>query len=204
MTLNQPTSPNSPTLQHPQEDPSDPQKDTREAVSAFTASLHSLGANYTSDLVDRAKNLHGNSEALRAQEEQLARTTADLHKQNNEWGKVADEARNGLKEIGDVQNWAEMIERDLLVVEEMLGVVEEEDFERERERERGVDIGESDGEMDIDGQAVNGSQNGNGGLNGGLNGNGKIGGEDGEDGKAMGKGNAKAKGPEKKGWFSWW
>ncbi|BCS26573.1 uncharacterized protein APUU_51284A [Aspergillus puulaauensis] len=200
MTLNQPSSPNSQNLQHPQEDPSDPQKPTREAVSAFTASLHSLGANYTSDLVDRAKNLHGNSEALRAQEEQLARTTADLHKQNNEWGKVADEARNGLKEIGDVQNWAEMIERDLLAVEEMLGVVEEEDFERERERERGVDIGESDGEMDIEGQAVNGSQNGNGGLNG----NGKIGGEDGEDGKAMGKGNAKAKGPEKKGWFSWW
>lgn len=35
-----------------------------------------------------------------------------------------DGARQGLKEIGDVQNWAEMIERDLLVVEEVLRQVE--------------------------------------------------------------------------------
>ncbi|KAL4920139.1 hypothetical protein BDW62DRAFT_199227 [Aspergillus aurantiobrunneus] len=176
----------------------DPQKPTREAVSAFTASLHSLGANYTTDLVDRAKTLHGNSEALRTQEEQLARTTADLRRQNAEWGKIADEARNGLKEIGDVQNWAEMIERDLLVVEEVLGAVEEEDLvgdlDLDLERRGAGEGGERGDERSVGegggGVVLNG--------NAGVNGDGKRNGE--EDGKGKGKG----KEPEKRGWFSWW
>ena len=31
---------------------------------------------------------------------------------------MADESRGKLKEIGDIQNWAEILERDLLVLEE--------------------------------------------------------------------------------------
>ena len=38
---------------------------------------------------------------------------------------MTDKARDGLKEIGDVQNWAEVIERDLLVLEETVRMVEE-------------------------------------------------------------------------------
>lgn len=47
--------------------------------------------------------------------------------------------RDGLKEVGDVQNWAEMIERDLLVLEETVKLAEE---RKEEERE-----GEGEGEM---------------------------------------------------------
>ncbi|KAL4958778.1 uncharacterized protein BDV14DRAFT_206296 [Aspergillus stella-maris] len=180
------------------------------AVSAFTASLHSLGQNYTSSLVDRAKVLHENSAALESQEEELARTTANLAKQNNEWEKIADEARTGLKEIGDVQNWAELIERDLLVVEDVLAALEEDcgeergegrvvGDEQDNRRERVVDV---DGDVDM--ETVNGNANVNatGNLNGGLDRNGD--GKNGSAGRPGEAGKGKGKVPEKKGWFSWW
>ncbi|KAL2825197.1 hypothetical protein BDW59DRAFT_161911 [Aspergillus cavernicola] len=177
------------------------QSQSLEATSAFTATLHSLGTTHTASLVDRTKNLHNNASALRAQEDQLARTTADLGRQNTEWEGLAGDIRDGLKEIGDVQNWAEVLERELLVVEEVLRGVEEEDGEEEG---RGRDM-EGRGE----GRGLNG------GVNGGLlNGNGKIDEEEGgeeedeeEDGKGKkGKGRRKGKEtePAKRGWFNWW
>ncbi|KAL4874680.1 hypothetical protein BJY04DRAFT_10646 [Aspergillus karnatakaensis] len=177
----------------------------KQATSAFTASLHSLGTNYTSALVDRAQNLHQNASALKAQEHQLQKTTEALGKLNNEFEGLAKDARKGLKEIGDVQNWAEIIERELLVVESVVGRLEEEDEEdRERERERrdgGGDLyGDSDMEREGEREGVRGSgeEVGNGDLNGVV----KVGGEDGK-----GKGKDKGKGKEtaqKKGWFGWW
>ncbi|KAL3474918.1 hypothetical protein BJX99DRAFT_259837, partial [Aspergillus californicus] len=172
-------------------------------TSAFTASLHSLGANYTGQLVERAKTLHGNSAALSSQEEQLARTTGDLRRQNESWGVVAEEARRGLKEIGDVQNWAEMIERDLLVVEESLRLAE---------------LGDGDGDYEGDGDGDERSEEGRGEdrdgrkrvnvdeieerVNGGVNG--KVDEDEEEDAKSKGKARAKGKEAVKKGWFSWW
>lgn len=122
-----------------------PSQRTLEAKAAFTASLRSAGANYDAELRDRARTLHENAAALDKQEAELRRTTAELSRQNEQWAKVADTAREGLKEIGDVQNWAELIERDLLVVEEMLREVEG--------REDGVGDGEGEeGRMGMDGK----------------------------------------------------
>ncbi|KAL2811045.1 hypothetical protein BJX63DRAFT_433735 [Aspergillus granulosus] len=182
----------------PPPDPSQPpstseNKQTLEAKSAFTASLHSLGANYTSELVERAKILHSNSTALTAQEEQLAKTTEALRKQNESWEGIAEDARKGLKEIGDVQNWAEMIERDLLVVEETLRIAEAEEMDRERYS--------SDGE-----RGSYSEEEGVRGVNGGveLNGNGKVGEEEGQKGKTGNGKEPTTTQPEKKGWFAWW
>ncbi|KAL4739300.1 hypothetical protein BDV11DRAFT_187942 [Aspergillus similis] len=186
----------------------DPVSDTLDprtlATSAFTASLHSLGQNYTSALVDRAQNLHSNSQALKNQEAQLARHTESLRKQNDAWEKVADEGRNALKEIGDVQNWAEMIERDLLVVEDVLGGLERE-FEEEEGRGNMGEDGDfrmegaegGDGrELDHGGSMVNGVANVNVKMNGKVDR--EDGEEDGNDKKGKGK-----QAPSKKGWFSW-
>ena len=107
----------------------------------------------------------------------MRRATEQLAKQNDQLAKVADQARDGLKEIGDVQNWAELMDRDLLIVEETVRLAEE-------------------GEGDYHGLG-NGYGHGNG-EDGGLEGNGRVNGfgEEVEDGDKNGK--------KGKGWFQWW
>ncbi|PGH16870.1 hypothetical protein AJ79_01514 [Helicocarpus griseus UAMH5409] len=102
-------------------------QETTEARAAFTASLTSVGTNLDADMRLRAQALHDNSAAINKQEEKLKKTTNELAKQSKELEKLADQGREGLKEVGDLQNWAELIERDLLVVEESLRLAEEED-----------------------------------------------------------------------------
>jgi len=133
----------------------------KEALAAFTATLHSVGTNLEAPLRDRAANIQSNALALERQEAELAENTARLARQNEQWVGLADETREGLKEIGDVQNWAEMIERDLLALEDMMDDVEG--------RDGGDGSGRGEGEGEMDG-LENG--NGNGHVDGG-DGNGK-------------------------------
>lgn len=59
-------------------------------------------------------------------------TTESLEKESQKYEKMLGDAGKGLKEIGDVQNWAETLERDMLVLEEMMETVEgEEEMRRE-------------------------------------------------------------------------
>lgn len=106
------------------EEPSQAQR-TAEARLAFTASLNSVGSNLDADLQARARDLHKNSASLSKQEADLQKNTAELVKQSDQAQKLIDQTRDGLKEIGDVQNWAEMLERDLLVLEETMRLAEE-------------------------------------------------------------------------------
>ncbi|KAK2742761.1 hypothetical protein FQN55_007702 [Onygenales sp. PD_40] len=102
-------------------------QETAEAKTAFTASLTSVGTNLDVRLRHRAQDLHDNEAAIAKQEDQLKKTTVELSKQSNELEKLADQGREGLKEVGDLQNWAELIERDLLMVEETVRLADEED-----------------------------------------------------------------------------
>ncbi|KAL5364164.1 hypothetical protein BJX96DRAFT_156841 [Aspergillus floccosus] len=170
---------NSPNQPSPDINIPSPQR-TAEAKAAFEASLRSVGANYESDLRDRARNLHENAAALDKQEDDVRRATGALAKQNDQLAKVADQARDGLKEIGDVQNWAELIERDLLVIEETVRLAEEREEEENkrshaRERRRGI-TAEGDDDVLM------------------VNGNGAV-----EENRSM-----KDAMPPKKGWFGWW
>lgn len=157
----------------------------QEALAAFTATLHSVGTNLETPLRDRASLISANEAALQRQEAELAEHTAQLARENAAWAGLADETREGLKEIGDVQNWAEMIERDLLALEEMMGEVEGKNLEGEGEEE-GEDSGE-DGDRDGEVQNRDVLVNGNGSGNG--NGKGK---------KVDGRGN------QSKSWLRWW
>jgi uncharacterized protein (DUF3084 family) len=98
----------------------------REARAAVLASLSSIGTSIDADIRTRTADLHANSEAIVKQEKELAKQTAALRKESNKWQKLGDTSTKKLNEIGDVQNWAEMLERDLLVLEETVRLVDEE------------------------------------------------------------------------------
>ncbi|KAJ4353115.1 hypothetical protein N0V95_003649 [Ascochyta clinopodiicola] len=88
--------------------------------TAVLASLSSIGTSIDADLRTRTADLHANSAAIAKQEKELAKQTAALKKESDKWQKLGDTSTKKLNEIGDVQNWAEMLERDLLVLEETL------------------------------------------------------------------------------------
>ena len=101
------------------------EKPISEARTAVVASLNSTGASLEGELKTRAKDLHANSSVIADQEKELTKQTALLAKQAKQWQNLADCSTKKLNEFGDIQNWAEMIERDLMVVEETLHLVNE-------------------------------------------------------------------------------
>src|SRR5580704_12964495 len=103
---------------------SDSAKQTAEAKAAVTASLSSVGGSIDSEITSRAADIHSNAAALEKQEKELAKQTAALAKQTTQLQKMADSSTKKLNDLGDVQNWAEVIERDLLVLEETMRLVE--------------------------------------------------------------------------------
>ncbi|KAL8642007.1 MAG: hypothetical protein Q9226_008558 [Calogaya cf. arnoldii] len=97
-----------------------------EARTAFTASLLSAGTSTVqSDLQARAGDLHANAAAIDKQEQELLKETRNLGKESDKWQKLVDDGARGIKETGDVQNWAEMLERDLCVLEDTMAMTEE-------------------------------------------------------------------------------
>jgi DNA anti-recombination protein RmuC len=111
---------------------SDRAHETAEARTAFVASLTSVGTNLDADMRARAATLHENNASLAKQEDDLKKTTQSLAKQTTELEKMAEQASQSLKEVGDLQNFAEMMERDLLILEETLDLAEEEDRKQGR------------------------------------------------------------------------
>ena len=99
--------------------PADPQR-TAEARAAFTAHLTSIGNTHISSLEGRVSDIHSNSSAISKQEADVVKQTKKLAVEAKKHQKVADDAAEKLKELGDIQNWAEVLERDLLVLEETM------------------------------------------------------------------------------------
>ena len=128
-------------VEQPPPPPPDPQR-TAEARAAFTAHLTSIGNSHISSLEGRVSDIHNNSAAISKQEDDVAKQTRKLAVEAKKYQKVADDAAGKLKELGDIQNWAEVLERDLLVLEETMkmGEAGEDDWETDEE----VDEGESD------------------------------------------------------------
>ncbi|MCJ1458237.1 hypothetical protein MMC28_008608 [Mycoblastus sanguinarius] len=118
----------------PSQEPPDPQR-TAEARAAFTAHLASIGNSHISSLETRVSDIRNNSTAISKQEDEIAKQTKKLAAESKKHQKVADEARGKLKELGDIQNWAEVLERDLLVLEETMRMGEggEDGWETEEE-----------------------------------------------------------------------
>lgn len=62
---------------------------------------------------------------MQKQENDLKKATEGLKKENDKLVKEVREGQKKVKELGNVQNWAEMLERDFLVLEETLRLANE-------------------------------------------------------------------------------
>lgn len=98
----------------------DSQLHVAEARAALIASMSNM---LDSELQSRASLLHANAAALSRQEQDVSRATEALRKENDKLAKVARDAGRKIKELGNVQNWAEVLERDFLVLEETMRLV---------------------------------------------------------------------------------
>lgn len=85
--------------------------------------MSNIGSSLDHTLRSRAENLHANSKQLEKQQKDVVKATDGLKKENQKLAKLADEGSKKLKELGNVQNWAEMLERDFLVLGETLRLV---------------------------------------------------------------------------------
>jgi len=95
-----------------------------EARAAVLASLQSAGSSYDVHFQRRARDIHENSAAIAQQEAGVQAQTKALSAASFKFDKEVAKATKSLKDIGDVQNWAEMLERDMLVLEETLRLAE--------------------------------------------------------------------------------
>ncbi|KAI1281683.1 hypothetical protein F5Y07DRAFT_266650 [Xylaria sp. FL0933] len=98
----------------------DSQLHVAEARAALVASMSNM---LDSELQSRASLLHANAAVLSRQEQDVAKATEALRKENDKLAKVAKDAGRKIKELGNVQNWAEVLERDFLVLEETMRLV---------------------------------------------------------------------------------
>ncbi|KAI0161489.1 hypothetical protein GGR57DRAFT_454965 [Xylariaceae sp. FL1272] len=140
--------PNRPTDLNPTLPTRSSQLHIAEARAALVASMSNM---LDTELQSRASLLHSNAAALSRQERDVIKATEALRKENDKLAKVAQDAGRKIKELGNVQNWAEVVERDFLVLEETVRLVK-----------RGSDDGSSMGcsDPDCDGCCWGGSESG--------------------------------------------
>ncbi|KAF7858467.1 hypothetical protein EAF04_009067 [Stromatinia cepivora] len=153
--------------------PSSPEtaRQIAEARTALNASIQNIFTPHEHALKLRAQNLHQNSSALTKQENELKKEIGKLGKEGDKLEKVVREGQKRVKELGNVQNWAEVLERDFLVVGEVLRLVQGSEDESEGWSDDGCegvygwsgDEGDGDGDQDGDqdgGVRLNGSDGG--------------------------------------------
>jgi hypothetical protein len=102
----------------------------REARAAVLASLESAGSAYAEEVQDRATDIHSQSKTIQNQERDLTKNTKALAKENKLLQREADRGLKAIKELGDAENWADVLERDFLVLEETMRLVDEEKLRR--------------------------------------------------------------------------
>ncbi|KXH46382.1 hypothetical protein CNYM01_09986, partial [Colletotrichum nymphaeae SA-01] len=88
-----------------------PSPDQQHHISeARAAVVASIGNMLDGELQTRARMLHANAAALDKQERDVVRATEALRKENDKLAKFSGDAARRVKELGNVQNWAEVLE----------------------------------------------------------------------------------------------
>jgi hypothetical protein len=102
----------------------------RQVAEARAAVVASMSNMVDTELQTRAGILHDNAAALAKQEKDVEAATAGLRREREKLQREADKAARKLKELGNVQNWAEVLERQFLVLEETMRLANDSASER--------------------------------------------------------------------------
>jgi uncharacterized protein (DUF3084 family) len=102
----------------------------RQVAEARAAVVASMSNMVDTELQTRAGILHDNAAALAKQEKDVEAATVGLRREREKLQREADKAARKLKELGNVQNWAEVLERQFLVLEETVRLANDSASER--------------------------------------------------------------------------
>lgn len=100
------------------------QETARAAQARLAQDLAAIPAALEAPLVEKITEIHANQKLIRAQVDRLEADVQLLRKLNKKCGTFTTSTRNKLKEYGDVQNWAELVDQDLRVIEETIRIIQ--------------------------------------------------------------------------------
>ncbi|EFX06450.1 hypothetical protein CMQ_6771 [Grosmannia clavigera kw1407] len=109
------------------------QHDIAEARQAIDASIANL---LDTQLQDRATLMHENMRSIAGQQRDLSRAVAGLRKANDGLTRLVHEFTGSYKEMGHVQNWAEIQYQNISALEETMRLVRERRAREEQREER--------------------------------------------------------------------
>lgn len=107
----------------------------------------------------RAADIGAAHSSIAKQREGVEASTTKLAKESDRLTKEAEKADDVLKDIGNVDNWAQLLDRDISVLEETLRIVDEEEEMEDGEFDG---QGEGDGQVDEEGRPVGRKKKGTG------------------------------------------
>ncbi|TLD33732.1 hypothetical protein PspLS_00909 [Pyricularia sp. CBS 133598] len=116
-----PTSPTSPGQQKQQQQQANNVAEARAALEASMANI------LDRELVPRATALHRGERVIKKQQADVVRATGSLRHANRQLEEVVEDVSWKLREVGDLQNWTELLEQRFLAVEETMRLVREGD-----------------------------------------------------------------------------
>lgn len=101
--------------------------DNKSSPKSTSALVSATLREHTAPLTERTEAIVSASQSIAAQKRVLGQDTQKLSQQAQELEKTIDQSVDQLKELGDLHNWAEVVFRDISVIEETLRMVEEQE-----------------------------------------------------------------------------
>ena len=101
--------------------------DNKSSTKSTSALVSATLREHTTPLTERTEAIVSASQSIATQKRILVQDTQKLSQQAQELEKTIVQSVDQLKELGDLQNWAEVVFRDISVIEETMRMVEEQE-----------------------------------------------------------------------------
>jgi len=110
-----------------QTSPANGMPDNKSSTKSTSALVSATLREHTTPLTERTEAIVSASQSIATQKRILVQDTQKLSQQAQELEKTIVQSVDQLKELGDLQNWAEVVFRDISVIEETLKMVDEQE-----------------------------------------------------------------------------